>query len=123
MTDDNESVYTYCNECNQEFPDSFQLIDHFLEEDEEFDPYLILPNGIKLLMGSFLRYIFDNVEDTDKIKLLVQSTYVTLFAAENGFDQLNGLIEDMVIDLELQDFDKNLQAFLEKETDDDQGGA
>ena len=117
------SIYTHCNDCDEDFPDSFALVDHALEDDEEFNPYLLLPNGVKLLMGSFLRHIYDNAHKPERIEHISQAVYVTLFAAENGFKHLDGLIEDMVVDLELQDFDDALKQFLEEEADDDEGGA
>ena len=55
MNFEDEPPHNYCNECDTEFEDSFQLVDHVLEDDEEFDPFLLLPNGVKLLFGSFLR--------------------------------------------------------------------
>ena len=123
MNFEDEPPHNYCNECDTEIEDSFQLVDHVLEDDEEFDPFLLLPNGVKLLFGSFLRYIFAHAEEPDRIKTLAQSTYITLFAAENGYDPLNDLIEDMVIKLELQNFEENFKKFMEKEDKDGEGGA
>jgi uncharacterized membrane protein len=120
---EDEPPHNYCNECDEQFEDSFELIDHVLEDDDEFDPYLVLPNGIKLLLGSLLRYIFAHSEEPDKIKVITQSTYVTLFAAENGYDPLEKLIEDMVIKLELQNFDENFKKFMEEEDTDGESGA
>ncbi len=48
MNFEDEPPHNYCNECDVQFEDSFQLIDHVLEDDDEFDPYLVLPNGVKL---------------------------------------------------------------------------
>jgi hypothetical protein len=33
-----EFLHKKCNDCGEVFPDSFALIDHTLEDDEEFDP-------------------------------------------------------------------------------------
>ena len=44
--------YHKCHECGEEFDNSFELIDHTVEDDDEFDPYLILPNGYRLMLGS-----------------------------------------------------------------------
>ena len=74
--------HNHCNDCNITFPDSFALIDHMMEEGEEFDPYYLLPSGFKLMLGSMLRFLFDNADDPDQIKLITQSTYVTLFASD-----------------------------------------
>lgn len=123
MNFEGDPPHNYCNDCNKYFDDSFQLIDHVLEDDEEFDPYLILPNGFKLLLGSLLRYVFAHADEPDKIKVVTQSTFITLFAAENGYNPLDELIEDMVIKLELQNFDEDFKKFMEKEDKDGEGGA
>ena len=114
--------HNYCNECDTYFDDSFQLIDHVLEDDEEFDPYYLLPNGFKLHLGSLLRFFFAHADNPEQIKMMTQSTYVTLFAAENGYDLMNELVEDMVVKSAMQDLDQNLEKLLSKDTD-EEGGA
>jgi hypothetical protein len=115
--------HNYCHDCRLQFEDSFQLVDHYFEEGEEFDPYYILPNGYKLLLGSLLRFMYNNADKPDQIRLITQSTYVTLFASENGYDLVDELVEDMVVKSALVDFDKNLTRLLETDTNDDEGGA
>lgn len=110
----------YCHECNQEFADSFELIDHLMPEDEEFDPYYLLPNGFKLMMGSLLRYIHGHAEKPDKIRDLAQSTYVTLFAAEMEYDGVEELVEDLVVSQAMSGLDLELEKLLR--TDDNEGG-
>ena len=119
---EDEDTPNYCHECKQQFDNSFDLIDHAMEDDEDFDPYYILPNGFKLLLGSLLRFMFHNAEEPDKIRLISQSTYVTLFAGEMGYDLIDELVEDMVVRSALQDFDKSLEELLSEETD-EEGGA
>lgn len=111
--------YLKCHECGQTFEDSFELIDHTLEDDEEFDPYLILPNGYKLMLGSLLRFLFVNSDNEQQIRHIVQSTYVTLFAAENGYDLIDTLIEDMIVKSSLQNFDESLKKLLSEGEEDD----
>lgn len=120
--DDDEGTPNFCHECKQQFDNSFELIDHTLEDDEDFDPYYILPNGFKLLLGSLLRFMYYHSEEPDKIQLISQSTYVTLFAGEMGYDLIDELVEDMVVKSALQDFDKSLEELLSEETD-EEGGA
>ena len=120
MTD--KDPHNHCHECGETFDDSFALVDHMLEEDEEFDPYYILPNGFKLMLGSLLRFMFNNAEDSRQIRLITQSTYVTLFAAENGYDLVDELVEDMIVNSAFQNFDSDLQQLLSEETEDEQGG-
>jgi len=122
VTFDDEPPHNYCNECNETFDDSFQLIDHTLYEDEEFDPYYLLPNGYKLLLGSLLRFMYNNASEPEQIKLITQSTYVTLFASENGYDLVDELVEDMIVKSALQHFDEDLEALLKKDTTDEEDG-
>ena len=122
MTFDDEPPHNYCNDCNETFDDSFQLIDHTLEEDDEFDPYYLLPNGFKLLLGSLLRFMYNNANEPEQIKLITQSTYVTLFASENGYDLVDELVEDMIVKSALHNFDEDLEALLKKDTTDEEDG-
>ena len=115
--------HNYCNECNVEFENSFALIDHMLEDDEDFDPYYILPNGFKLLLGSLMRFIFHHAEEPEQIKLITQSTYVTLFASEMGYDLVDELVEDMVVNSAFIDFDEELKQLLKKESNNEEDGA
>ena len=39
-----------CPEWGEQFDNVFQATDHLLEDDEEFDPSLILPNGSRLMI-------------------------------------------------------------------------
>lgn len=115
--------HNYCNECKKKFADSFELIDHVLEDDEDFDPYYLMPSGLKLMLGSLLRYMYHNADEPDKVKHITQSTYVTLFAAEMGYDLVGELIEDMVVKSELHNFEAELEKLLTKDNDGEQGGA
>jgi len=122
VTFDDEPPHNYCNDCNETFENSFQLIDHTLEEDDEFDPYYLLPNGYKLLLGSLLRFMYNNASEPEQIKLITQSTYVTLFASENGYDLVDELVEDMIVKSALQHFDEDLEALLKKDIADEEDG-
>jgi hypothetical protein len=122
VTFDDEPPHNYCNDCNETFENSFQLIDHTLEEDDEFDPYYLLPNGYKLLLGSLLRFMYNNASEPEQIKLITQSTYVTLFASENGYDLVDELVEDMIVRSALQHFDEDLEALLKKDIADEEDG-
>ena len=121
MSIEQEPPHNYCNECEVTFDSSFALVDHMLADDEEFDPYYLLPSGFKLMLGSLLRFMYNNAEDPNQIKLITQSTYVTLFASEMGYDLVDELVEDMVVKSALQDFDRDLQELLAEEPRDDKG--
>ena len=112
--------YNKCHDCGEEFDNSFDLIDHTMGDEDEFVPYLILPNGYRLMLGSLLKFIYDEADDTEQIRHIAQSTYVTLFAAENGYDLIDTLIEDMIVKSSLQNFDKSLQQLL-SESDKENG--
>jgi len=115
---EHEDIVNHCHDCGEDFDDSFQLIDHTLEDEEEFDPYLILPNGYKLMLGSLLRFLFVNADNPEQVRHITQSTYVTLFASENGYDLVDELIEDMVVKSALQKFDEELNILLSENKDD-----
>jgi hypothetical protein len=107
--------YNTCKECGQEFDNSFELVEHLLEDDEEFNPYLVLPSGFRLMLGSMLKFIYDNAHSPEQIELITQSTFITLFASENGYEPIEELVEDMVVKSALQDFDDSLKTLLEEE--------
>jgi hypothetical protein len=113
-----------CEDCKRTFLDGFEFVDHYLEEDEdEFDPSLILPNGYHLQVGSLLRFFFDNAEEPTQIRQIAQSTYVTLFAAEQDeLDSVVDMIEDMVVQSEMLRFDESLNSLLKEQEPNDEGG-
>jgi hypothetical protein len=121
MFEHDDENHNYCNDCNTEFEDSFELVDHVLEDDEEFDPYYLLPNGFKLHLGSLLRFFFAHADNPEQIRMLTQSTYITLFAAENGYDLMDELVEDMVVKSAMQNLDQNIEKLLSKDTDEEDG--
>lgn len=111
-----------CAVCGTEFDNIFDATDHLLEDDGEqrFDPKLILPNGYSLLIGSLLRCLYDNAENPTQIKKISESTYATLFAAENNPSEMRLIVEDMIIDQEMTDLDKELLELLQEEIKDDE---
>jgi hypothetical protein len=121
MSIEDSPPHNYCNECKVTFDSSFALVDHMLSEDEQFDPYYLLPSGFKLMLGSLLRFMYNNADNPDQIKLITQSTYITLFASEMGYELVDELIEDVIVKSALQDFDRDLQNLLAEEPKDDEG--
>ena len=85
----------------------------------EFDPKLILPNGYTLMVGSLLRCLFNYANDPKQIKQITQSTYATLYAAETDPGMMKEIIEDMVVEDHMQDFDVALNELLDSENPDD----
>jgi hypothetical protein len=66
--------------------------------------------------------MYNNADEPEQIKLITQSTYVTLFASENGYDLVDELVEDMIVRSALQNFDEDLEALLKKDIADEEDG-
>ena len=105
--------YRTCKECNLTFDSSFELIDHLMDDNYEFDPYYVFPEGSKLMLGSLLRFIYHHANEPEQIKLITQQSYITMFAFEFGYDDTLNLIEDMIVESNMLDFDKGLKTLLE----------
>lgn len=101
-----------CPDCGEEFNDVFQATDHLLEEGEEFDPALILPNGYKLMIGSLLRCMYRYAYEPDKIEEIVQSTYLTLFMAEMTAQGMSNLVADMIVNTTMGDIDEEYKKLI-----------
>ena len=97
-----------CPECGQKFTDTFDAVNHMLEDDQEFDPALILPGGYKLMIGSLLRALFDNMDDKEYISEILQSAYITLFTAETNPEIIGETVEDIIVESVMEDFDGQL---------------
>jgi hypothetical protein len=111
-------MYSHCDDCGEDFENSFEYIDHILGEDE-FDPFLLLPNNSKLMVGTLLRFLYYNADSPEQIRQISESSYVTLFAAEMQSERLEELIEDMVVASEMMRFDLSLKSLLEESKPDD----
>ena len=103
-----------CPECGEHFENAFDATDHLLEDDEEFDPALVLPNGYRLMMGSLLRCIYRYADSPENSKGIAESTYMTLFTAETQPNVVAGIIEDMIVDTQMTDLDEELKKLLER---------
>lgn len=101
-----------CPECGEQFDNVFDATDHLLEDDEEFDPALVLPNGYRLLVGSLLRCMYRYADEPDQIKTITQSTYMTLFTAETSPSTVVEVIEDMIVDSSMVGIDDELKRLL-----------
>jgi predicted metal-binding transcription factor (methanogenesis marker protein 9) len=102
-----------CPECGEQFDNVFDATDHLLEDDEEFDPALILPNGYRLMIGSLLRCMYRYADDAEKIKDLTQDTYMTLFTVEMEPDTVVEVIEEMIVGSSMAGLDEELKQLLE----------
>ena len=101
-----------CPECGEQFDNVFDATDHLLEDDEEFDPALVLPNGYRLLIGSLLRCMYRYAEEPEQIRDITQSTYMTLFTAETSPSTVVEVIEDMIVDSNMVGIDDELKRLL-----------
>ncbi len=119
---DKESGY-YCEDCGGIFLNGFDYIDHYVEEDgdDEFDPYLVLPNSVKLQVGSLLRFLYDHADQPEQVRQIAESTYVTLYAAERNIEEVEDMIKEMVISSEMLRFDSSLKTLLEEADPDEEG--
>jgi len=103
-----------CPECGEHFENVFQATDHLLEDDEEFDPALVLPNGARLMIGSLLRCLYKYADKPDQIKTITQSTYMTLFTAETQPEAIKDIVEEMIIESQMMEIDNELKQLLEE---------
>ena len=108
MSDDTEK----CPECGEHFDNAFEAIDHILEDDEDFDPALILPNGYRLMIGSLLRCMYRYADEPEQIRKITQSTFLTLFTAETQPSVMKDVVEDMIVDSSMMDLDDELKKLL-----------
>jgi hypothetical protein len=102
-----------CPECGQHFDNVFEATDHLLEEEDEFDPALVLPNGYRLMIGSLLRCMYRYAEQPEQIRSITQDTYMTLFTAETQPDVILDVIEDMIVGSSMVGIDDELKQLLE----------
>jgi len=103
-----------CPECGERFENVFEATDHLLEDDEEFDPALVLPNGYRLMIGSLLRCMYRYANSPEHIKGIAESTYMTLFTAETQPNMVAKMIQDMIVDAQMTDLDEELKQLLER---------
>ena len=102
-----------CPECGEQFDNVFQATDHLLEDDEEFDPSLILPNGARLMIGSLLRCLYKYAEQPEQVKVITQSAYMTLFTAETQPEAIKSIVEEMIIKSQMMEIDDEIKQLLE----------
>ena len=104
-----EYKYNECPECGIHFEDAFEAVDHLLEDDEEFDPALILPNGYRLMIGSLLRSLFDNANNEQRVKQITEDTYMTLFMVELSPNSVGKIVQDIIVSESMADLDDELK--------------
>jgi hypothetical protein len=102
-----------CPECGERFENVFEATDHLLEDDEEFDPALVLPNGARLMIGSLLRCLYKYADKPEQIKSITQSTYMTLFTAETQPEAIKDIVEEMIIESQMMEIDDEIKQLLE----------
>ena len=102
-----------CPECGEEFENVFEATDHLLEEDEVFDPALILPNGYRLMIGSLLRCMYRYAHEPEKMETITQDTYMTLFTAETNTDSIVDIIEEAIVRSSMVGIDDELKSILD----------
>jgi hypothetical protein len=108
-----------CPECGQKFNNVFEATAHILEDDVEFDPTYMLPNGYRLLLGSLLKTIYEAAEDPQRIADIAESTYITLFTAETQPRLVASMVQDIIISDNMMNLDEELKELLTKEKKND----
>jgi len=108
-----------CRVCGEHFDNIFEATDHLLEDggEEPFDPKFILPSGYALMIGSLLRCIYGYADNPEQIKNITESTYATLYAAEVNVGDMRELVEDMIVNEHMLDFEKELKELLKEDKD------
>jgi hypothetical protein len=102
-----------CPQCGERFENVFEATDHLLEDNEEFDPALVLPNGARLMIGSLLRCLFKYADKPEQIKSITQSTYMTLFTAETQPEAIKDIVEEMIVESQMMEIDDEIKQLLE----------
>lgn len=105
-----------CEICGQHFDNIFEATDHIIDDndEQEFNPEVILPNGYKLLLGSLLRQLFDKADDPEEVRAITQLTYGTLYAAESDVGLMKKLVEDAIIHEHMSEIDDELKELLDE---------
>jgi len=98
-----------CPECGEKFDDVFEAVHHLLEDDEEFDPALLLPGGYRLMIGSLLESLYEYRNDPEMISRITQDAYGTLFLAEATPEVVSETVEDIIVEGTMEDFDNELK--------------
>jgi hypothetical protein len=98
-----------CPLCGMKFDNVFSAVSHMLEDDEEFDPALLLPGGYKLMVGSLLEALFEHRTDPNMISKITQDAYSTLFLAEASPEMIAETIEDIIVEDTMEGLDDELK--------------
>ena len=101
-----------CPECGAKFDNVFEAVEHSLEDDEKFDPAMVLPKGFKLMVGSLLKYLYFEADDAEEIRHIVSSAYMTLFAAEYGHPYYEEMTDEILIETSMENLDDELKNLL-----------
>lgn len=106
-----------CEVCGTEFDNIFDATDHLTDDndEEEFNPKFVLPNGYVLLLGGLLRQLYDKADQPDEIRTITQLTFGTLYAANTDVTKMKQLVEDAVIYSHMSEIDEELKELLEEE--------
>jgi len=98
-----------CPECGEILDSAFEVVEHMLEDGQEFNPSMIMPAGFRLLLGSLLRGLYDNRNDVEYISQVTQAAYITLFTAEHFSSMIGETVEDIIVESVMENFDGELR--------------
>ena len=102
-----------CPECGEQFENVFEATDHLVDEGDEFDPALILPNGYRLMIGSLLRCMYRYANNPEQIQKITQDTYMTLYMSEVSPSTITDILEDSIVGSSMVGIDDELKQLLE----------
>lgn len=98
-----------CPECGMKFDSVFEAVNHMLEDDEEFDPALLLPGGFRLMVGSLLEALYEHRFEPAMISKITQDAYGTLFLAEASPELIADAIEDIIVEDTMEGFEDEVK--------------
>lgn len=105
-----------CDYCGENFENAFEMVDHFVEEDDAaFDPYLLMPNGYKLMVGSLLRSLFHQAENPKAIRRVTEDVYTLLYSIECDPLSAKDAIHEAIVNEKMEDIDIKYKELCEDE--------
>lgn len=112
-----------CNECGEVFDNAFQAVDHFWAAEElpdKFEPQLRLPGEYSLKLGTLLREIFVAAQrrDTQLIKEMTESAYMTLYLSATEPDYVEEFFQEKMIFKAMKNIDEALKDILDEHKED-----
>jgi predicted amidophosphoribosyltransferase len=101
-----------CPECGEHFANVFEACDHLLPTGQQFDPYLLMPGGYRLFLGSLMKEMYENADDPEIIEQICQNVYSTLFISENETNIIHSVLREEMIENVTSTIDAEYEALV-----------